>query len=378
MWRMHDGNRVLTDAEWEVFATGLDLLRDFIESDISAGEDDTDTGVPAFDRLTAEQKLALLADVAAAVRDPAVPMPRHTAANEGAIMAVFHTARDMLETEIDAATTPGGGTGSEVRRAILAACPPAEDREEPLPDLTSTDPDAWDWLLEEIESRVFWDYDFDLGDEVLDLPPDQARVVLEGAGIDPDYFLAVPAEPDERGLTAARKTLARLIGLAVPDDNGLYPTLMDLYHDLNIGPLTPNEADTWADHPWVQVVGFSTPGWDCNLPTWRAKFGGAVPTTPFRVLPAGTAEDHEMPNGCRVEPSGAGWVVRDDEGSYWCGLVENGWTDTPGEHMPALAFPTEADARAAVIQAGRMYGERAERHAAAVARLGLSDRPTAD
>ena len=62
MWRMQDGDRVLTDAEWALFATGLDLLRDSIEADIGAGTDDVDTGIPVFDRLTPEQKQALLAD----------------------------------------------------------------------------------------------------------------------------------------------------------------------------------------------------------------------------------------------------------------------------------------------------------------------------
>jgi hypothetical protein len=39
-------------------------------------------------------------------------------------------------------------------------------------------------------------------------------------------------------------------------------------------------------------------------------------------------------------------VIRDGGGSFECGLVENGWTDTPDEDLPALTFPTEADARA--------------------------------
>ena len=89
MWRMQESNRVLTEAELGLFRTGLDLLRDSIEEDIRSEADDADTGIPVFDRLTAEQKLALLADTTQALRDPAVPMPHHTAANEGAIVAVF-------------------------------------------------------------------------------------------------------------------------------------------------------------------------------------------------------------------------------------------------------------------------------------------------
>jgi hypothetical protein len=75
MWRMHDGERVLSDPEWYLFATGLDVLRASIEEDIAAESDDTTAGVPVFDRLTPEQMLALLAETALALRDPAVPAP---------------------------------------------------------------------------------------------------------------------------------------------------------------------------------------------------------------------------------------------------------------------------------------------------------------
>ena len=74
-----------------------------------------------------------------------------------------------------------------------------------------------------------------------------------------------------------------------------------------------------------------------------------------------------------VERRGEGWVVKDQDGSYWCGLVENGWTSTPDRDMPALTFPTESEAKLAYIQADRMYGEREKRHEQALAQLGLAD-----
>src|SRR5437660_1036045 len=107
MWRMQDGDRVLTEAEWTLFSTGLDLLRDFIEEDIHAETNDAETGIAVFDRLTPEQKLALLADTTHALRDPATPMPHHTAANEGAIAAVFSMIRVELEMELDMAGMKG-------------------------------------------------------------------------------------------------------------------------------------------------------------------------------------------------------------------------------------------------------------------------------
>jgi hypothetical protein len=49
--------------------------------------------------------------------------------------------------------------------------------------------------------------------------------------------------------------------------------------------------------------------------------------------------------------------VRHEDGSYWCGLVENCWTCEPNEEVPALTFPSVVDAKTALCQAGRMYGE---------------------
>lgn len=209
MWRMQDGDRVLTEAEWRVFCTGLDLLRDFVEQDISSEEDNECAGVAVFDRLTSEQKLVLLAEVASALLDPAIPTPDHTAANEGAIMAVLKTFRMMLRTEIEE-----GSKDQTSLRGILRAA--VADEVEKLPKLTSKKWDDWDFLCECITERILWDFDFDMGDEFLDLPPEEARAKLEMARIDADYFLAVPDEPNEQQLTAARRTLARLIGLKTP------------------------------------------------------------------------------------------------------------------------------------------------------------------
>ncbi|HEX4613195.1 MAG TPA: hypothetical protein VH092_33725 [Urbifossiella sp.] len=374
MWRMHDGDRVLTEAEWAVFGIGLDPLRDAVEHDIAQQVDDTDTGVPAFDRLTPEQQLSLLAEVALALRDQAVPTPRHTAANEGAIAAVFSMLTVELETELlDAGAGTPEEDRTEVRRVLRALAAEYPGGRRKLPSPTRPAKQVWDDIVEDFETRVFWDYDFDMGDEFLDLPPDEARAQLRLAGIDPDYYLAAPDEPGERGLTAARRTLARLLGLPVPDEDGLYPTLLDRYSDLCVGPISPAEADPWGDHPWVEPVRQTGPGWDCDYPTWLAMFGGDVPAQPFKVAPATSGVEYDLPTGLSTEHSYGGWVVRDGSGSYWCGLTENGWADSPDEEMPALAFPTEADARAAFAKADRMYGERAVRHEGAMRRLGMAD-----
>ena len=375
MWRMQAGDRALTEAEWALFGTALDLLRDSVEEDIRAETDDAETGVLVFDHLTPEQKLVLIADTARALRDPATPMPAHTAANEGAIAAVFSMMRLELETELDIAGTEGTGEKpTEIRRMLRAVCAEAGEREEPLPDETSIEPDEWDWLLEEFKDRIFWDVDYSMGDEFLDLPADEARKKLRLCGIDSEYYLAVPEEPDRPRLTAARQTLARLLNLPVPDDDGMYPALDDLYHNQTIAPCSSDQIVAWEDNPWIQVISMSEPGGDCDFPTWTAHFSRALPPTPFQLAPVTPGEVHALPSPLQVERRGDAWVVRDQDGAYWCGLMENGWTNDPDEEgMPALAFTTQAEARAAYAQAARMYGDRMERHQQAMAQLGLAD-----
>src|SRR4051812_14309156 len=99
MWRMSGGNRVFREAEWALFRVGLEALWDYIEDDNAGEVGLSETEVAVFDVLQPGQKLALLADVAQALRDPAIPTPRHTAANEGAVAAVYTTVRLLLEQE---------------------------------------------------------------------------------------------------------------------------------------------------------------------------------------------------------------------------------------------------------------------------------------
>src|SRR5438105_2299105 len=117
MWRMQDGDRILTEAEWALFRAGLGMLWDFIEDDSDENPCLSESGVRVFDLFQPEQKIALLADVGQALRDPAIPTPRHTAANEGAIAAVFATIRQALEEEIDCASVEDGAS-AEIRSLL--------------------------------------------------------------------------------------------------------------------------------------------------------------------------------------------------------------------------------------------------------------------
>src|SRR4051794_12641928 len=57
------------------------------------------------------------------------------------------------------------------------------------------DRQAWDDELEALMDLVLWDRDFELGDEVIDLPPVQSSQIQDFMGFGDQYFIAVPADP---------------------------------------------------------------------------------------------------------------------------------------------------------------------------------------
>ena len=209
MWRTPDGDRVLTAGEWALARAGLGLAWDAVEIANEAGHGDA-TGVRAFDALQPGQQVALLAQVGTALSDPHVPAPPLTAATEGALGAVFALVRAWLEMELAGAA--GEGDPAHVRRLLLGAVGEAAGRDGPLPEPTEADWAEWELLLEEVEARLFWDADYEMGDVFLDLPPEAAKADLVLHGIDPDYFTAVPDDPTDGQLAEARRTLAELTG----------------------------------------------------------------------------------------------------------------------------------------------------------------------
>ncbi len=180
MWRTSQGNRCLKDGEATAFKAALGGLVE----DLAEWGEEHQTGVGPFDVLSYGQRIAVLEDLAAALFDPAVPMPSHTAANEAAVFVVFQQLKGLIEVELD----DPDGTG--VRMMVRTAC--LECGLE-TPSEQEDDPEAWDAAVDALSDQVLWDHDFADGDDFLDVPPDD-DVDRKMLGITAEYYSAVPRE----------------------------------------------------------------------------------------------------------------------------------------------------------------------------------------
>jgi hypothetical protein len=113
--------------------------------------------------------------------------------------------------KIDVAIDEEMPPSTAVRQLRLACCIGEDDHKDPLPDASNEDPEAWDLILEEIVDRILWDCDYQSSNDLMDLPSDVARQVRQVVGIDEEYDLTIPPDPDEGALAAARQKLTQLV-----------------------------------------------------------------------------------------------------------------------------------------------------------------------
>jgi hypothetical protein len=213
MWRTQTGERVLCGAEARLIQTALGVLVDQIEMDIEFS-DQSDFGVPVFDRLEARQKLALLADVCDHLLRSTEPPPQLTATNESAIAVLYAVIEDFVRAEVEAEDDVRGmpdGDPFGWRRRLLDAY------QESLPDVqdapTESCRDMEDWipLIECLQDLVLWDADYLDEGLYADQSPDVGRFLKAQMGVPADYFQAVAPDPADCDLPNIRQRLRSLI-----------------------------------------------------------------------------------------------------------------------------------------------------------------------
>lgn len=217
MWRNTSGEEfVLEPKHAAAFRAAAAVLSDNVGWE-KYQDDWYGLGVAVFDELSQGQKQAAILAVAKSLLDPNVPPPEVTAVVAGTVDAVYRQLQGCIEIEID------GGEGSELRGMLLDAMHetdywnhvneslgPAEGPADP-PAIDCVEYQEWEDLVEDLRTEVLDDYDFDMADKFLDMPPEQAKALRQTMNIDPDYFVAVADDPTPERLEAIRKELQRLL-----------------------------------------------------------------------------------------------------------------------------------------------------------------------
>lgn len=216
MWRTEIGDRGLKGTEAEVFQWGLErLVAEFTgllwSDDDELEFEEYNVGVRVFDALSGPEKLAILEHVAHALLAKSVACPQHTAVAEGAIAAVYHQLVGEVEVGIDEEDT-------ELRKLLLTAareCGFEEDGETSLPAEDCDDHEAWCELIEYLMFRILWDTDWENEHINPDDLPERVQKIREFAGIEPEYYTAVPSDPNPAQLRRAMRSLTELWNMKV-------------------------------------------------------------------------------------------------------------------------------------------------------------------
>lgn len=180
-------------------------------------DDDWDgIGVAVFDRLTQGQKQVAILTVSKALLDPNVEPPKVTAVLAGTVDSIYRHLESQIESEIVFNET-------ELRQMVLEAIDESgywneinssrEPDEPPYERLApdSKDTSEWNELVESLRTDILEDYDFDMEDKFLDMPPAEAARLKRDMNILPDYFTAIVDDPVGERRNELRQEVGRLL-----------------------------------------------------------------------------------------------------------------------------------------------------------------------
>lgn len=221
-WRTQLGERHAVGPEAELIRAVIGYMHDVVGEEIGTLADRWHYGVPIFDNLEPVPKLCLLADVGEALLNDTPPPPL-TALNEGTVAAIFGAVRQLIAMEIDHQQDdpfPEDDRRFFYRKLVLAIATSDEDHrdaggadgveDDSLPTAESTDMSDWEWLIDAISDRILWDEDYLYADELLDAAPEIARRERKRLGIERDYYLDMPPDPNDSDLAMIRERLHKI------------------------------------------------------------------------------------------------------------------------------------------------------------------------
>lgn len=167
---------------------------------IDAGDDEP-SGTP-FDKLQADQQIALLASVSHSLLDRKVPAPQPAAMGDLAVWAAFRRAGLEVVAELQA------GVRTEWRRLVIKALREMHARF--VPTLDAADPDRWVIAVSCLGGRYVRKAAIRDYEKALDKPRHAARC-RKGYNLPDNYFIVPPPDPRPEEVEQARLLLSQLM-----------------------------------------------------------------------------------------------------------------------------------------------------------------------
>ena len=219
MWHTPNGVRRLCGAEAQLIRASIGFMVEMLECEAKGLSAPWNFGVPAFDDLTWQQRLVLLADMGGALLREEIPPPELTVLSEATVGAIYENLRYRIRSEVendDPVITEGCDT-TNWRRLVLAAIDEIDNPEVlskqdyQQPNVDCSDLEEWDFTVEILANCVLWDDDWRNEDLFMDVAPEVGRVPKRLLGISDDYYTAIPPDPNDTELDAVRARLRELM-----------------------------------------------------------------------------------------------------------------------------------------------------------------------
>jgi hypothetical protein len=201
MWRTPNGDRSLSGDEAALIKRSLEAVY------YNVDDEESTYGVPVFDKLDCDQKVMALSLVGSVLLHKEVEAPIATAILDGTIAVLYDCLKSLVAVEIDLGENPP--SPNSVRQMILNVAKQMDYDCDP-PNLDSADFEDWNQCVDEISNLILWDADHDLGNIVMDAPPELAAHTKEQARINEDYYIALFPTPTRAALKQAHESILAL------------------------------------------------------------------------------------------------------------------------------------------------------------------------
>lgn len=224
MWQTSLGDRTLAGAEAELIRDMVGYVHDMVTVGIEIDEPAV-TDVPLFNALQPSQQMAVLYEVSRALLLDNEPIPELTAIREATVYVLYREILGLIEIEQDMSHLDDD-VDIHLRSEVLAAIAqfqrnmprygeePIEDDE--IPDVESTDMEAWERMVESLADRVLWDRDFELEWILADQEPKKANLMKQYLGINDEYFQSIAPDPDSEEFQRMHRALHLLTAHETP------------------------------------------------------------------------------------------------------------------------------------------------------------------